>query len=323
MRERVYDVEFLMKNTSGAILIALALVLAWSPQADAATITINFTDSGWYDATGFHDPSNTNYAAGQFLSDEIRNWFVFNLAGITDTILSATLRLQTANYQSHDATEAYGPLSSVNSVTYNTVIATVAVAPEALGIAVTPDGTRVYVTNLESGNVSVIDTATNTIIASVPVGEVPRGVAVTPDGMHVYVLNRESQSVSIIDTATNTVSATLSMKGEPVSFGPFIGPVTAIAKVIALFDRGVADGMLGGVGPGDSAQGRLQELRDMFVSADRLLAQGKVAAACGQLADVAAHTDGHFQPPDFVQGPAVPELFDAITAVRNQVGCVP
>ena len=64
MRERVYDVEFLMKNTSGAILIALALVLAWSPQADAATITINFTDSGWYDATGFHDPSNTNYAAG-------------------------------------------------------------------------------------------------------------------------------------------------------------------------------------------------------------------------------------------------------------------
>jgi YVTN family beta-propeller protein len=41
------------------------------------------------------------------------------------------------------------------------------------GTAVTPDGTKVYITNEVSNNVSVIDTATNTVIATVPVGDNP------------------------------------------------------------------------------------------------------------------------------------------------------
>jgi len=213
--------------------------------------------------------------------------------------------------------------SDPTSMTYNTVIATVAVGLDPRGIAVTPDGTRLYVTEVETASVSVIDTATNIVITTVPVEEVPIGIAVTPDGTRVYVLNRESQSVSIIDTATNTVSATLSMKGEPVSFGPFIGPPSAIGKVIALFDKAVADGMLWGVGPSSSAQDRLRELRDMLVAADGVLVRGKVAAACDQLGVVAGHTDGQSQPPDFIAGPAAPELFDAITMLRDQVGCVP
>jgi YVTN family beta-propeller protein len=49
-----------------------------------------------------------------------------------------------------------------------------------IGVAVTPDGTKVYVANFGSGagasaNVSVIHTATNTVVATIPVGEGPRG----------------------------------------------------------------------------------------------------------------------------------------------------
>jgi YVTN family beta-propeller protein len=49
-------------------------------------------------------------------------------------------------------------------------------------VAVTPDGSRVYVANRNSGTVSVIDTATNTVVGSpIPVGGLPMGVAVIPD----------------------------------------------------------------------------------------------------------------------------------------------
>ncbi len=67
-----------------------------------------------------------------------------------------------------------------------------------------------YITNFNSGTVSVIDTANNSVIATVPVGTNPWGVAVSPDGIKVYVTNVGSNSISVIDTANNTVIATLS-----------------------------------------------------------------------------------------------------------------
>jgi YVTN family beta-propeller protein len=94
---------------------------------------------------------------------------------------------------------------------------------------VTPDGSKVYVTNVNSNTVSVIDTATNTVIATIPVGTTPQGVAVTPDGSKVYVANSDSNTVSVIDTATNTVSATTPVGSYPVAFGVFIHPPSKFA----------------------------------------------------------------------------------------------
>jgi YVTN family beta-propeller protein len=66
-----------------------------------------------------------------------------------------------------------------------------------------------YITNADSGTVSVIDTATDTVSATIPVGLSPEAVAVKPDGSRVYVANVSSNTVSVIDRATNTVSATI------------------------------------------------------------------------------------------------------------------
>jgi len=55
------------------------------------------------------------------------------------------------------------------------------------GVAVTPDGKDVYVTNLYGD--SVIDTASNAVVATVPEGNYDMGIAVTPDGKRVYVTN--------------------------------------------------------------------------------------------------------------------------------------
>jgi YVTN family beta-propeller protein len=53
------------------------------------------------------------------------------------------------------------------------VIANVSVGWGAIGISVTPDGNKVYVSNSLNNTVSVIDTANNTLIATVPVGDSP------------------------------------------------------------------------------------------------------------------------------------------------------
>src|ERR1700688_479938 len=72
---------------------------------------------------------------------------------------------------SQGQTFAYVTNSSSSSVAVidtatNTVIATVGVEgrPIGVGVALTPDGSRVYVANSESNSVSVIDAATNTVI---------------------------------------------------------------------------------------------------------------------------------------------------------------
>ena len=69
-------------------------------------------------------------------------------------------------------------------------------------VAMSADGSRVYVVNRYSNSVSVINTATNTVTATVSIGVGTEGVAVSPDGSRLYVIN--GSKVRAINTATNT-----------------------------------------------------------------------------------------------------------------------
>src|SRR5215467_14462070 len=74
-----------------------------------------------------------------------------------------------------------------------------------------------YVTNYDSGTVSVVDTSTDTVIgAPISVGATVFGVAGTLDGSKVYVTHEISNTVAVIDTATKTIVATI-----PVGVGPW------------------------------------------------------------------------------------------------------
>jgi YVTN family beta-propeller protein len=118
----------------------------------------------------------------------------------------------------------------------NTVVGspiTVGLTPR--GVAVTPDGSKVYVAYGDSNTVSVIDTATNTVVGSpITVGGSPFGVAVTPDGSKVYVTNFFDNTVSVIDTATNTVV------GSPITVGrgPIGVAVTPDGSKVYVVNRG-------------------------------------------------------------------------------------
>jgi len=60
-----------------------------------------------------------------------------------------------------------------------------------IGVAITPDGNRAYVTNRGNGTVEVIETSTNTWVETIPVSSsFPVGIAITPDGTRAYVVTR-------------------------------------------------------------------------------------------------------------------------------------
>ena len=69
------------------------------------------------------------------------------------------------------------------------------------GVAVSPDGSSVYVTNQVDNTVSAA-TATNTVTANIPVGKAFAGVAVSPDGSTVCVTNFDS-TVSVATASNN------------------------------------------------------------------------------------------------------------------------
>ncbi len=94
------------------------------------------------------------------------------------------------------------------------VVATVGVGSQPQGLAITPDGTRVYVANC-GGDVFLIDTSSNRVTAKVVVGGCPTGVAITPDGKNAYVTRDNANSVAVIDTSDNKVVATVSVGPAP------------------------------------------------------------------------------------------------------------
>ena len=152
-----------------------------------------------------------------------RSFFVASMLPLGWSAPAAAQNAYVTNVVGHPP---IGPNISVINTASNTVTATINnPGGPPYGVAVTPDGSKVYVTIQYSPNVSVIDAASNTVIGSpITVGNSPAGVAVTPDGSKVYVANYnfgEGSTVSVIATGSNTVTATV-----PVGGGPFGVAVT-------------------------------------------------------------------------------------------------
>ena len=94
-----------------------------------------------------------------------------------------------------------GGIISVIETATNKVTTTIPVGMHPSGVAITSDGTKVYVVNYDSNNVSVIDTATNNVIATVDIGYHPVGVAVGP----FIDSNMTDQSTKAISNATEDI----------------------------------------------------------------------------------------------------------------------
>ncbi|RMF98191.1 MAG: DUF4382 domain-containing protein [Candidatus Schekmanbacteria bacterium] len=66
-------------------------------------------------------------------------------------------------------------------------------------------GVMTYVSNEDSGNISLIDRALRRVVSVIEVEEGPKGLVASPDGTRIFVANSRSDSVSVIDTNSNRV----------------------------------------------------------------------------------------------------------------------
>lgn len=111
----------------------------------------------------------------------------------------------------------------------------------------------------------------------------------------------------------------VSLSGTGVVVEP--PPSEQIQATLDFFDASVDDGTLVGDGPGNSAENRLNALRNMIETAGDLIEDGLLDDACQQLQDVYKKTDGEPRPPDFVTGEAASELAILIQDLLTNIGC--
>ncbi|MGB8030258.1 MAG: beta-propeller fold lactonase family protein [Terracidiphilus sp.] len=110
-------------------------------------------------------------------------------------------------------------------------------ASQPFGVAIAPDGSRLYVSLGGSESVLAIDVprllqfvhsrprpasgsfaqdlsaSGNYVIARIPVGHNPRGLALSSDGRRLFVANRLDDTLSVVDTRTLRVATTIALQG--------------------------------------------------------------------------------------------------------------
>jgi YVTN family beta-propeller protein len=117
------------------------------------------------------------------------------------------------------------------------VLATIA-TDNPHGLAVSPDGARVYVGNYYQGTISVIDAATRQVIGQVPVGGIPVGIAVHPSGSPVYVASFADRRLVAVDAATLAVVGQVDVGAGAA--GVTVTPDGAFAYVANMDDYSVS-----------------------------------------------------------------------------------
>lgn len=99
--------------------------------------------------------------------------------------------------------------------TLSPVCVNVGAAPS--GLALSPDESKLVVSNQNSNTASVIDVATNSVVATVPVGAEPWGVSFSADGARAFIANFGPDTVSVLDMATLSVIDTIPVATNPIS----------------------------------------------------------------------------------------------------------
>ncbi|UCH65364.1 MAG: beta-propeller fold lactonase family protein [Ignavibacterium sp.] len=165
---------------------------------------------------------NTLIGSGKFLKTRISD---YRIVGEVNGITKAGM-IQI----SPDGTKAYVSRSSTSDPIFNTIFVvntiTMSVTKEILlpapgiphGIALTPDGTKLYVANLSLSRISIVDATNDEFIDDIVLspGTEPMQTTISPDGTYLYVSARGTSKLLVLDTATNTIVAEVPVSPAPM-----------------------------------------------------------------------------------------------------------
>ncbi|MDT5096027.1 MAG: hypothetical protein QOH60_5390, partial [Mycobacterium sp.] len=127
-------------------------------------------------------------------------------------------------YVSNQNTNTVSVITATPATDSYAISATISGQSLPTGLALSTDGSKLYVANWNSASVRVINTATNQPIGnSIAVGANPFGLAISPDGSRLYTSNWGSSTVSVINTTTPTPTVS-SIAVGPNPFGIALSP---------------------------------------------------------------------------------------------------
>src|SRR5262249_51698860 len=117
-----------------------------------------------------------------------------------------------------------------------TITTTVGTGATPSAVAINPVTNKIYVANMHSNNVTVIDGASNTA-TTVNVGQAPTALAVNSVTNKIYVANGQgnSNTVTVIDGATNA-TLTLSLNNPLGRTNPVLVAVNPVTNKIYVAD---------------------------------------------------------------------------------------
>ena len=108
-------------------------------------------------------------------------------------------------------------------------------------LAVSKDGSRLYVVAQEANSVLVLDPLNHTVINKIKVGEYPHSIILDNNGERAYVSNQWSDNVSVVDLAGSRVIDTLKTGNGPAGLSlsadnKFLYVVNTFSSNVSLFD---------------------------------------------------------------------------------------
>ncbi|MHB9029962.1 MAG: hypothetical protein ACYC9O_14445 [Candidatus Latescibacterota bacterium] len=100
----------------------------------------------------------------------------------------------------------------------NTVTGAIMLKNNPGGLAIAPDGSRLYVASgLSDGIIEIVDLDTRRVVKSIRAGHTPCSPAPGPDGKKLFVCNRFDNNVSVIDLVSSRTIERVPMFREPIA----------------------------------------------------------------------------------------------------------
>jgi YVTN family beta-propeller protein len=156
-------------------------------------------------------------------------------------LLAAQLTAANGNVRIIQTNSAGDNVQIIDPVT-NKVVGEIAGIEVGHGVAVAPDGRRIYVSNESDSTLDVVDGKTLKVTTKIPLSDRPNNISIGRDGRHVYVsINEAPGAIDVVDTVSQTRVKSIPVKGAVHNTyvtpdGRYVVAGSIASKIITVID---------------------------------------------------------------------------------------